>query len=84
MRELSLNEMNVVAGGFSIGSCSFGGSYSSSKDGHGGSSTSGSFHVGCNVNVPDSSPSQSGNNKGNSGSSSKGGQSSQRGGGKNR
>ncbi len=54
MCELSLNEMNVVAGVFSIGSCSFGGTYSSSKDGHGGSSTSGSFHVGCNVNVPDS------------------------------
>ncbi len=25
MRELSVNEMNVVAGGFSIGSCSVGG-----------------------------------------------------------
>lgn len=40
MRERSLNEMNVVAGGFSIGSCSAWVSYSSSKDGHGGSSTS--------------------------------------------
>ncbi|CAH0271982.1 hypothetical protein SRABI13_03516 [Erwinia aphidicola] len=59
MRELSLNEINVVTGGFSIGSFSFGGSYSSSKNGHGGSSTSGSFHVGCNVNVPDSALLQS-------------------------
>jgi hypothetical protein len=59
MRELSLNEINVVTGGFSIGSCSFGGSYSSSKNGHGGSSSSGSFHVGCNVNVPDSALLQS-------------------------
>lgn len=39
MRELSAHEMNAVAGGFSIGSCSVGASYSSSRDGHGGSST---------------------------------------------
>lgn len=84
MRELSLNEMNVVAGGFSIGSCSAGLSYSSSKDGHGGSSTSLSLHGDCSLNAPDTSSSKSGNNKGNSGKSSKGGQSSQRGGGKNR
>lgn len=82
MRELNLNEMNVVAGGFSIGSCSIGGSYSTSKDGHGGSSTSGSFHAGCNVNVPDSSPTKSGNNKGNSGKSGNN-QKNQRLGGKN-
>lgn len=31
MRELSLNEMDVVAGGFSIGSCSIGGSYESPR-----------------------------------------------------
>ncbi|MBK0035468.1 hypothetical protein IBT47_24580 [Erwinia sp. S43] len=84
MRELSLNEMDVVAGGFSIGSCSFGGSFSTSKDGHGGSSTSGSFNVGCSVNAPDASPSPSGNNKGSSSNSSNRGQSSQKGGGKNR
>ena len=83
MRELSLNEMNVVAGGFSIGSCSIGGSFSTSKDGHGGSSTSGSFHAGCGLNAPDAGSSKSGN-KGNSGKSSNKGQSSQRGGGKNR
>ncbi|NIG21301.1 hypothetical protein F3J37_21755 [Pantoea sp. Al-1710] len=84
MRELSSNEMSVVAGGFSIGSCSIGGSFSTSKDGHGGSSTSGSFHAGCGLNAPDAGSSASGNNKGNSGKSSNKGQSSQRGGGKNR
>jgi hypothetical protein len=88
MRELSLNEMNVVAGGFSIGSCSIGGSFSTSKDGHGGSSTSASFHASCGVNAPDASPSKSGNNKGsNKGSNSKSsnkGQGSQHRGGTNR
>lgn len=84
MRELALNEMDVVAGGFSIGSCSSGLSYSSSKDGHGGSSTSLSLHGDCGLNAPDTGSSKSGNNKGNNGTSSNKGQSSQRGGGKNR
>lgn len=84
MRELSLNEMSVVAGGFSIGSCSIGGSFSTSKDGHGGSTTSGSFQAGCGLNAPDTAASNAGNNKGNGGKSSNKGQSSQRGGGKNR
>lgn len=83
MRELSTNEMNVVAGGFSIGSCSFGGSYSHTENGKGGSSTSYSLHGGCGVNVPDSATSKGG--KSGSGKSSSGKSSnSQRGGGKNR
>ncbi|MDH2067766.1 hypothetical protein [Pantoea sp. GD03673] len=51
MRELSAHEMNAVAGGFSIGSCSVGASYSSSRDGHGGSSTSMSVHASCGLNA---------------------------------
>ncbi|MFK8257565.1 hypothetical protein ACFL9S_07240 [Erwinia sp. AnSW2-5] len=83
MRELSTKEMNVVAGGFSIGSCSIGGGYSHSENGKGGSSTSFSVHATCGVNAPDSATSQGGKNssgKSNNGKSS----SSQRGGGKNR
>ena len=63
MRELSLNEMEVVAGGFSIGSCSIGGSYSSTHDGHGGSSTSVSVHAGCGINAPDAGRGNGGNSK---------------------
>lgn len=54
MRELSLNEMNTVAGGFSIGSCSISGSFHTSRDRHGGSSTSVSVNAKCGLNVPDS------------------------------
>lgn len=82
MRELSTNEMNVVAGGFSIGSCSIGGGYSHTENGKGGSSTSFGVHASCNVNAPDGT---SKGGKSNSGKSSSGkSSSSQRGGGKNR
>lgn len=85
MRELSIVEMNVVAGGFSIGSCSIGGSYTSHSDGHGGTSTSVSFHAGCGVNAPDVNGTASNSRNGSSNNNgNRGNQSSQRGGGKNR
>ena len=81
MRELSLNEMDVVAGGFSIGSCSVGGSYSSTHDGHGGSSTSVSVHAGCGINAPDVGGSGKGNNgKSTSSNSSRNSRNNDRGG----
>lgn len=49
MRELALKEMDVVAGGFSVGSCSIGAGFSSSKDGKGGSSISGNLTATCNL-----------------------------------
>lgn len=79
MRELSAHEMNAVAGGFSLGSCSVGASYSSSRDGHGGSSTSMSVHADCGLNAPDGS--RAGNSgKGGSNKSGSGRNSNDRGG----
>ena len=75
IRELTASEMKVVAGGFSIGSCSVDGSRTTTHDSHGNSSTSTSFHVGCGVNVPDNiGPSNNnGRNNKNGGRSSRSG-----------
>ena len=68
IKELSFADLDTVSGGFSVGSCSIGGSSSHSIGRHGETTTSGSFHAGCGVNAPDSNEGRgnSGRGRGNS------------------
>jgi len=52
-REITKIEMQAVSGGFSIGSCSVDGSHTTTHDHNGNSSSSTSFHIGCDLNAPD-------------------------------